>query len=292
MSTRIIRKYSLAAGLIAASFGSGMAQAAVTNVEGSAGGGLVPWALMHPQGPLVSYTHVDVNDYKIQSVAVAGTIANMVELSLAKQMVNAPAVGTALGLNNRIDMTTFGAKVKLVDMGKDNAIPQIAIGVQSKSTSGAIIDALKTAGAISGKSGTDWYAAATKFVTIGGNKVVLDGTLRATKANQMGVLGFGGGTINNNNNYKLMPEVSAGVFVADNVVLGAEYRAKPNNIGKAAFGIQENGAWDIFMAYFVSKNMAITAAYANLGQVGPSRTAVPAMAAKQDGLYVQLQANF
>lgn len=292
MSISMIRKYSLAAGLVAASLGSGMAQAAVTNVEGSAGGGLVPWALMHPQGPLVSYTNVNVNDYKIQSVAIGGTIAGMVELSLGKQMVNAPAVGTALALNNRIDMTTFGAKVKVVDMGKDNAVPQIAIGVQSKSTSGAIIDALKTAGAINGKSGTDWYVAATKFVTVGGKKVVLDGTLRATKANQMGLLGFGGGTINNNNNYKWKPEVSAGVFVADNVVLGAEYRAKPNNIGNAAFGIQENSAWDIFMAYFVNKNMAITAAYANLGQIGPSRAAVPVMAAKQDGLYVQLQANF
>lgn len=292
MSISTIRTYSLAAGLVAATFSSGMAQAAVTNVEGSAGGGLVPWALLHPQGPLVSYTNVNVNDYKIQSVAVAGTIANMVELSLAKQMVNAPTVGTALGLNNRIDMTTFGVKVKLVDMGKDNAVPQIAIGAQAKSASGAILDALQTAGAISGKSGTDWYAAATKFVTIGGKKVVLNGTLRATKANTMGVLGFGGGTINNNNNYKWEPEISAGAFVADNVVLGAEYRAKPNNIGQAAFGIQESGAWDIFMAYFVNKNMAITAAYANLGQVGPSRAAVGAMAAKQDGLYLQLQANF
>lgn len=292
MSKTRIRAVSHAAGVMLLALGGGSAQAAVTNIEGSAGGGLVPWALLHPQGPLVSYTNVNVNDYKIQSVAIATSIASMVELSLAKQMVNAPAVGTALGLNNRIDMTTFGVKVKVVDMGKDNAIPQIAIGVQAKSASGAILDALQTAGAISGKSGTDWYAAATKFVTIGGKKVVLNGTLRATKANTFGVLGFGGGTINNNNNYKWEPEVSAGAFVADNVVLGAEYRAKPNNIGQAAFGIQEKGAWDIFIAYFVNKNMAITAAYANLGQVGPSRTAVPAMAAKQDGLYVQLQANF
>lgn len=289
----MIRKYSLAAGLVAASFGSGMAQAAVTNVEGSAGGGLVPWALMHPQGPLVSYTNVNVNDYKIQSVAIGGTIAGMVELSVAKQMVSATTLSAAsAGALSKIDMTTFGAKVKVVDMGKDNAVPQVAIGIQAKSTSGDIVDTLKTAGAINSKSGTDLYIAATKFVTLGGKKVVLDGTLRATKANQMGLLGFGGGTINNNNNYKLMPEVSAGVFVADNVVLGGEYRGKPNNIGNAVFGIQEKGAWDIFMAYFVNKNMAITAAYANLGQVGPSKAAVATMSSKQDGLYVQLQANF
>ena len=121
---------------------------------------------------------------------------------------------------------------------------------------------------------------------------MLNGTLRATKANQFGLLGFGGGTLKADNKYKIEPEVSAGVFLAENVVLGAEYRAKPNNISSAAFGIQEGGAWDLFMAYFVNKNMAITAAYANLGQVGPSRSAVSTMAAKQDGTYLQLQVNF
>ena len=292
MSKGMVRKVSFAAALVAASWGAGMAHAAVTEVEGSAGGGLVPWALMHPQGPLASYTHVDVNNYTIQSIAVGGTIANRVELSFAHQMVNAPTVGSALGLDSRINQDVLGLKLKLLDMGKDDAVPQVAVGLQLKHSSGAILDTLKAAGAINGTSGTDWYAAATKFVSLGGKKVVLDATLRATKANQMGVLGFGGGTINGNNGYKWRPEISAGVFVADNVVVGAEYRAKPNNISSAVFGIQEKAAWDLFLAYFVNKNMALTAAYANLGQVGPSQAAVPAMAKKQDGLYLQLQANF
>lgn len=295
-----ITKASLAAALAAASFGVGMAQAAVTEVEGSAGGGLVPWALMHPQGPLASYTHVNVNDYSIQGFAVGGTIANRVEVSFAHQMVNAPTVANALTgmgawgtVDNRINQDVLGLKVKLLDMGKNDAVPQVAVGMQLKHANGKIVDILKNAGYINGKSGTDWYVAATKFVTIGGKKVVLDGTLRATKANQMGLLGFGGGSLNGNNGYKLKPEVSAGVFVTDNVVLGAEYRAKPNNIrNDTTFGFREDAAWDIFMAYFVNKNMAITAAYANLGQVGPAQAQVSSMAKKQDGLYLQLQANF
>jgi hypothetical protein len=300
VSKGTIRNTSLAAALAAASFGVGMAQAAVTQVEGSAGGGLVPWALLHPQGPLASYTYVNVNDYSIQGFAVGGTIANRVELSFAHQMVNAPTVANALTgigawgtVDNRITQDVLGLKVKLLDMGKDDAVPQVAVGMQVKHANGKIVDILKNAGYIDGTSGTDWYVAATKFVTIGGKKVVLDGTLRATKANQMGVLGFGGGSLNGNNGYKWRPELSAGVFVADNVVFGGEYRAKPNNMrNDAMFGFKEEAAWDIFIAYFVNKNMAITAAYANLGQVGPAQAQVSTMAKKQDGLYLQLQANF
>lgn len=300
VSKRMLRSFSLAAGFAAASVAPGQALAAVTEVEGSAGGGLVPWALMHPQGPLASYTNVHVNDYTIQSFAIGGTIANRVELSFAHQMVNAPTVASALTamgawgtVDNRINQDVLGAKLKLLDMGKDDAVPQLAVGVQIKHANGKIVDILKDAGYINRASGTDWYLAATKFVTLGGKKVVLDGTLRATKANQMGVLGFGGGSLNGHNSYKLRPEVSAGVFVADNIVLGGEYRAKPNNIrNDATFGFKESAAWDIFMAYFVNKNMAITAAYANLGQVGPAQAQVPTMAKKQDGLYLQLQANF
>ena len=66
-----------------------------------------------------------------------------------------------------------------------------------------------------------WNERASVIASLAGppeKKVVLDATLRATKANQMGVLGFGGGTINGNNGYKWRPEFSAGVFVADNVL--------------------------------------------------------------------------
>lgn len=267
------------------------AQAAVTQVEGSAGGGIVPWAMLHPQGPLVSYTNVHTSDFIIQSVAVGGAIADRLELSLAQQIVNAATVGNALNLDNRITQNTFGAKLKLLDMGKDNVVPQVAIGVQAKHASGAILDALQSLGAISNTSGTDWYAAATKVITLGGKNVLLNGTLRATKANQMGLLGFGGG-VAGNNGYRIKPEISAGVFVAENAVLGFEYRAKPNNISPAFAGIREDAAYDIFMAYFINKNMALTAAYANLGQVGASRAMVPTMSNRQDGLYLQLQANF
>jgi hypothetical protein len=45
-------------------------------------------------------------------------------------------------------------------------------------------------------------------------------TLRVSAANQMGLLGFGGPR----GNYHLLAEGSVGMFVGDNMILGAEYR--------------------------------------------------------------------
>lgn len=285
------KKFGMAitASLFAASFSANLAQAVPTNVEGAAGGGLVPMALMHPQGPLVSYTHLNTQDFRIQSIAVGGTIADRAEISLGHLMTNVPDTYNGLdGNSNSINVNTLGLKVKVLDMS--DAMPQVAIGLQHKSSSGKLLDTLQTAGFISSKSGTDLYAVATKVV---GKGVVLNGVLRATKANQMGILGFGGGTqAGGKSSYSLVPEVSVGYFLTDSVIVGGEYRGKPNNISNAVFGIKEEGAYTLFAAYLVNKNMAVTAAYANLGQVGATPAALGRGSSKQSGLYLQLQANF
>lgn len=292
MVSKATRRLCLAASVLAVSFGANQAQAVPTNVEGSAGGGLVPMALMHPQGPLFSYTNLTTQDFGIQSVAIGGAISDRAEVSFGHLMTTVPASYAAFYTDNRVTVNTLGLKVKVLDMS--DSAPQVVVGLQAKSSSGSLLDTLQAAGAISGKSGTDVYAAATKVVTIGGKGVVLNGVLRATKANQMGILGFGGGTAaGGKTGYSLNPELSAGVFLADNVILGGEYRVKPNNISStvAGLGVKEDGAYSLCMVYIVNKNMAITAAYVNLGQVGASKAAV-AGAARQDGMYLQLQSNF
>lgn len=293
MVSKAIHRFYLAAGVLAVSLGANQARAVPTNIEGSAGGGVVPMALMHPQGPLISYTNLTTQNFGIQSIAVGGTVADRAEVSLGHLMTTVPASYAAFyGTDNRITVNTFGLKIKVLDMS--DSAPQVALGLQHKSSSGSLLNTLKTAGAISGTSGTDVYAAATKVVTIGGKGVVLNGVLRATKANQMGILGFGGGTAaGGKTSYSVEPELSVGAFLTDNVIFGGEYRAKPNNISSTAagLGIKEEAAYTLFMAYIPNKNMTITAAYANLGQVGASQAAV-AGTAKQDGMYLQLQTNF
>jgi hypothetical protein len=282
---------ALGLGLAALLFVIGRADAIPTELEGQAGGGLTPWAILAPSAPLVSYTNLQTNDYKFQNIAIGGTLWKRLELSYSAQLLDAPTVGTALTLDERINQTVIGAKYKLLDAGAKNAVPAISVGLQLKSASGSILDALKAGGAITSTSGTDFYVAATKIFGYRGTNLVLNGTLRATKANQFGLLGFGGGT-NGHDSYSIEPEFSAGAFVADNVAIGGEYRFRPNNISSSAFGIKEGGAQDLWIVFLPNPHYAVTAAYVDLGQVGPSRKAVPAIGSTQDGLYLQLQANF
>ena len=83
MSKGMVRKVSFAAALVAASWGAGMAHAAVTEVEGSAGGGLVPWALMHPQGS------------RADAAAQAGSIA-VTSISILAPSSTKPATCSAV----------------------------------------------------------------------------------------------------------------------------------------------------------------------------------------------------
>src|SRR6185437_697645 len=103
-----------------------------------------------------------------------------------------------------------------------------------------------------------------------------DVTLRASEANQLGILGFGG----DRGGYHLLAEGSLGVFLTDHWIAGAEYRQKPSNLS----AVREDDFEDAFLAYFPVKNLAITAAFANLGNIADE--------AGQRGWYLSLQGSW
>ena len=69
-------------------------------------------------------------------------------------------------------------------------------------------------------------------------------------------------------------------LITKHFVIGGEYRTKPSNLGFA----REQNAYDVFAAYAFNKNLSLTLAYANLGDVATFKN--------QNGLYVSLQAGF
>jgi hypothetical protein len=121
----------------------------------------------------------------------------------------------------------------------------------------------------------DYYIAATKVLL--DSSLVLDATVRATRANQTGILGFGG---DRDNHYQAEFEGSAGYLVTRRLLVGAEYRTKPDNLSVA----RESNWGDVFAAYAVSKNLTVTGAYADLGDIVTFR--------RQRGWYLSLQAGF
>lgn len=252
----------------------------VSQIEGAAGGGLTPWAVITGYetsdqiGATAYYTRVDVQDYHLNDTGVAVGLFDRLEFSLAQQSFNTENVGAALGLGRGFTLTQdiFGAKLRVAGdavLDQDSWMPQIAVGLQyKKNDQGAVLHAI---GARS-DSGTDFYVSATKLFL--GQSLLLDGTLRLTKANQTGLLGFGG---DRNDSYKPEFEGSAAYLLSRNLAIGAEYRAKPNNLGIA----REDDWYDAFVAWAPTKHVSFTLAYADLGNI--------VIKNHQHGVYLSMQ---
>lgn len=260
----------------------------VIQLEGAGGGGLVPWALITGYGTRDSWgasahgTMVRTQDYSLDTAGLAVGIGDRVELSLAQQRFRgslAPLDRLAIGQD------IVGVKLRLAGdavVDQDRLLPQIAVGALFKRNRG-----VKGLGALGVTNvtqlgarddhGTDLYLAATKVVLDA--SLLLNATVRLTRANQMGLLGFGG---DRGNSYRAMPEVSAAYMVNRKLVAGLEYRRKPHNLGVDP----EKAYYDAFVAWFPSKHLSVTAAYAVLGEItvfNPQR---------QRGAYLSLQTGF
>ena len=255
----------------------------VTNVEGAGGGGIASWATITGYetkdgvGANVHATGVDLPDYQFRAYGGAVGLHDRVELSYARQAFDTGKTGALLGLGRgfTFHQDVVGAKVRVAGdavYAQDTWLPQISVGAQYKhNDQGAIVRAVGG----SKSAGVDYYVAATKVLL--NQNLVLNGTLRATKANQTGLLGFGG---DKHDNYSAQFEGSAGYLVSKRILIGAEYRTKPDNLGFA----REDDWWDIFAAVAVNKHLSITAAYADLGDIATFKN--------QRGAYLSLQAGF
>jgi hypothetical protein len=260
-----------------------LATGGVSQLEGAGGGGLTPWALITGYetsdgiGVNVHVNPVVLPAFTLISEGVAIGLYDRLELSADHQQFDTGSTGAKLGLGDgfTFDQTILGAKLKLFGdavFSQDSWIPQVAIGTQYK-----LNDQDATLHAIGARSdhGEDYYASATKLFLA--QSLLLNVTVRETKANQFGILGFGG---DRNDDYSTEFEGSAAVLLRRDLALGVEFREKPNNLGFA----EEGNAGDVFLAYFLNKHLSLTAAYVDLGDI--------ALQKNQRGPYISLQAGF
>ncbi|AVQ07523.1 TPA: DUF3034 family protein [Xanthomonas vasicola pv. zeae] len=260
-----------------------LATGGASMIEGSSGGGIVPWATLSGYGTrdelgtIAFATHVDSGDYRLDVQGVALTVGNRLELSVARQRLDLGTLQDRLGLPwNALGQDVFGAKLRLAGDLVYGHAPQVSLGVQYKRLRNGT---LPLAIGARDDHGTDVYISASRLLLqgAGGYQLLLNGTLRATRANQTGLLGFGG---DRRNSYRLVPEASAAVVLSPSWAVGVEYRDKPNNLGFA-----REQAWaDAFLAWFPSKHVSLTAAFADLGDI--------ATLADQRGPYLSLQVAF
>jgi hypothetical protein len=259
-----------------------LATGGVSQIEGAGGGGLANWALITGYGTRdglganAHYTTVLLPDYRLDTLGVAVGLFDRVELSYAWQSFDTQAVGAALGLGRgyTFHQNIYGAKVRLAGNAvydQNSWLPQIAVGVQHKENDrGAVIAAMGGKGSV----GTDFYLSATKLFLA--QSLLVSATMRATRANQFGILGFGG---DKHGDYSAQFEGSAAWLLSRHLALGAELRTRPSNLKI----VREGAGFDFFAAWFVNKHLSATLAYADLGNI--------AIRDHQHGAYLSLQAG-
>lgn len=273
----------LAALPAAAGQGRLLATGGATQIEGAAGGGIVPWAVLSgygtdtQHGGAAFYTRVDTGDYALDAYGASYTFANRVELSFARQSFDLGELQRQLALPwNALEQDIYGMKVRLAGDLVYNHLPQVSVGVQHKRLRDG---ALPLAVGARDDHGTDAYVSVSKLFldAAGGYQLLLNATLRSTNANQAGLLGFGG---DQRADRQWVWEGSAAVLLDPRLAVGVEYRQKPDNLGFA----REDDWRDVFVAWFPNKHVAVVGAWADLGSV--------ATLDDQRGAYVSVQWSF
>jgi len=260
-----------------------LATPGVIQVEGAGGAGLSSWATISGYGTnrqigaSAHHTLVALKDFTLHASGVTIGLFDRLELSYQRQWFDTGKAGERLGLGIgfNFNQDIIGAKMRLFGdavYGQDTWLPQISLGAQYKrADKGAVVRALGAAD----NDGVDFYAAATKIFLR--ESLVISAASRLTRANQFGLLGFGGP---DGNSHSLQFEGSVAYLLSRRFVLGADYRTKPDNLAFA----EEDNAFAGYLVWLPSKHVTITAAYTDLGDI--------ALQGGQQGFYLSAQIGF
>ncbi|HSB96991.1 MAG TPA: DUF3034 family protein [Spongiibacteraceae bacterium] len=254
-----------------------------SQIEGSAGGGIVPMAVLagygaeDQHGGTAFVSHVQTRDYKLDVFGAAWSWNNRVEVSAARQELYLNKLADALGVtDNTIAQNIFGVKVRLAGDLVYSQLPQISVGAQYKVNEDFFIP--HAAGARD-DSDYDLYIAASKLFLgdFFGHNILINGVARSTRANQGGLVGFGG---DKNNNREVVFEGSTAIFLNRYWAVGGEYRQMPDNLSFA-----KADDWrDVFIGWFPNKQWSVIGAWVDLGAIATLKN--------QQGWYVSLQGSF
>ncbi|MCE4554510.1 DUF3034 family protein [Roseateles cellulosilyticus] len=264
----------------------------VSSIDGAAGGGLTPWALTGSYatsgeaGATAFATRVQTRDYGLRILGAAVSMDDRVEFSIARQDLDTGDNLEPLGLPGlHLKLDILAVKARLwgdAVLDSDSLLPQLAIGLERKRTHAGALG-LTLRGPLGARdTGTDLYVSATKLFLAPG--VLANLTVRVTRANQNGLLGFGGAE---GRGRRALPEVSLVKLLAKGLAVGVEFRAKPDNLDGSVLGtgaLKEDNWRDLFVAWAPTKHVSLTAAWVDLGRIAPA-----VQPRRQSGGYLSIQ---
>tara|TARA_R110000868_G_scaffold25848_3_gene100248 strand:- start:21574 stop:22431 length:858 start_codon:yes stop_codon:yes gene_type:complete len=260
-----------------------LATGGASSLEGAAGGGITAWAVLSGYGERgewgvdVFATRVETGDYRLDVAGIGAAFDNRIELSYARQRFELGNLARNLSLpENSLSQDVFGIKVRLFGDLIYDQLPQVAVGLQHKRQKDFLIPSLVGA---QRSEDTEGYITASRLILGGafGYNLLLNGGIRYSRANELGLLGFGG---DRRDRHSVLKEGSVAVQFNPRWALGLEYREKPDNLSFAG----ESDWADLFLGYFPNKNLALVLAYARLGEI--------ATLDNQNGVYLSVQGSF
>lgn len=253
-----------------------LATGGVSAIEGAAGGGLSPWAVLAgtaSEGEWAVTANrgaARLDDFRLDVSGVAANWQDRVEVSFARQRLGLDTLG------GKLEQDIHGLKVRLFGDVLYHPLGTWSAGVQHKRLEDG---SLARAVGARDTQGNDIYLAASKFYfdAVAGRNLLVNLTFRSTRANQGGLLGFGG---DEKDGRSMVAEGSLGLFLTPSWVVGMEFRQKPDNLGFAP----EDHWRDVYTAYFFNKHLSLTGAWLDLGGIAGLE--------EQRGGYLSLQAAF
>jgi hypothetical protein len=274
---------ALAAPLAHAGDGRLLATGGASSIDGAAGGGLTPWAVITSYGEQGEWgasafaTRVWLPDLRLDVAGVAAAYDNRIEVSYARQRLDLGTLVSKFDLpEDSLSQDILGLKVKLFGDLFYDTLPQVSLGLEYKHQRDFLIPNL--VGARRDADVEGYLAASRLFMgAFFGYNLVANGGLRYSRANENGLLGFGS---DRRDRRSVLKEGSLALLFNPRWALGVEYREKPDNLSFAG----ESDWGDLFVGYFPNKHVSVVLAYARLGEIATLKD--------QNGTYLSLQGSF
>ena len=171
-------------------------------------------------------------------------------------------------INDSVYMHNFNARLQLLKEGdfKKSWMPALTLGLHYKKNEDTDVIDRRLGGAFSDigikdNDGVDVTLFASKMIKSLPRPLMINAGVRSTEAAQMGLLGF-------TEERETVFEGNFGILALDNLVIGGEYRQKPDEYDKIPRLIaEEDDWWDGYITYITNDHLTMSVAYIHFGDL-------------------------
>jgi hypothetical protein len=222
--------------------------------------------------PSAGFVYVHLGSGRdLEALTVTETPWQRLELGYGYDHLNLGDLPTVLApayhIGNSVTMHNANARLQFLREGEFNQkwVPALTAGIHYKYNEDIqdidrALGGLLSKNRLSNHEGLDFTLYGSKMLTFLPRPLLLNLGGRATKAAQLGLLGF-------TPEYSFVFEGSAVVMLTDRLLFAAEYKEKPRDFPAIGPVGHEDDWWTIDAGYIVSPHLTVAAGYGHFGTV-------------------------